>query len=146
MTLVLDEFCPADAESLVYISENMLKVLLCPSIMGTMRARNNEIKLCEGVARIITANASPPANWVGHKMTWTDPLRRKSVAFMINKPLCDPSWVAEMASGANNANPSAEGASRIMQERLANAGISLPPTPEVVSAFSRICPRRRRGD
>jgi hypothetical protein len=146
MALVLDEFSPSDSESLVYISENMLKVLLCPSVIGTIRARNNEIKLCEGVARIITANAPSPAAWCGAKIKYSEPLRRKSIVFQITKPLCDPAWVTALAtSSSSSRDPALEAAGALMQARLDSAGIVMPvqivPAPSGLASL--MCPARR---
>jgi hypothetical protein len=145
MALVLDEFSPADSEPLVYISENMLKVLLCPSVIGTIRARNQEIKLCEGVARIITANAASPADWCGAKITYSEPLRRKSIVFQITKPLCDPRWVSGLVGSASSRDPAIEAAGALMQARLASAGIAMPvllaPAPSGLASL--MCPVRR---
>ena len=145
MALVLDEFCPSDSESLVYVSENILKVLLCPSVMGTIRARNNEIKLCEGVARIITANASSAAAWCGPKIKYSEPLRRKSIVFQITTPLCDPRWVSGLVGSDSSRDPAIETASDLMQARLASAGLALPvqivPAPSGLASL--LCPARR---
>ena len=145
MALVLDEFSPSDSESLVYVSENILKVLLCPSVMGTIRARNNEIKLCEGVARIITANASSAAAWCGAKIKFSEPLRRKSIVFQITSPLCDPRWVSGLVGSASSRDPAIETASDLMHVRLAAAGLELPvqivPAPSGLASL--LCPARR---
>ena len=45
----------------------MLKVLLSPRQAGTLRARQKDIKLCEGVVRIITSSAVEGKTGVGRK-------------------------------------------------------------------------------
>ena len=111
-----------------------------------MRARNNEIKICESVARIITGNASSPSAWLGRTIPWSGPLKRKSIAFQIRRPLSNPTWNADLnaTGGGSSSNATVvDGASTIMQRRLADAGLAAPPTLEVVPGLSRFCPRRR---
>jgi len=143
MALVLDEFSPSDSESLVYISETMLKVLMCPSTPGTIRARNQEIKLCEGVARILTANASTASEWCGRSIKWSDPLARKTMVFQVTAPLCSRVWVNSLSSAVSSCGPSQQ-ASILLRSRLAAAGVEAPVQQPVAPTglSSLLCPRR----
>jgi hypothetical protein len=87
MVWVLDEFSPCDAAQLVHCSENLLKILFTCNLKGTLRGRNSDISVSHDVARIITGNADSGAQWVGKGMTWSQPLRRKSVLFQIGSSL-----------------------------------------------------------
>ena len=53
---VLDEFNPADGTQAIYMSENMMKVLLAPQIPGTVRCRNDDKILPMGMPCIFTGN------------------------------------------------------------------------------------------
>lgn len=94
MVWILDEFHPYDSHQLVHCSETMLKVLLSPQMNGTVRGRNDDVKLVSGVARIISANSNSPEAWCGTSSKWSEPLRRKSICFTITEPLCSESWRA----------------------------------------------------
>ena len=50
---LIDEFKPADKESNVYVTESGLKKLFDPSVPCSMRARANDLCICEGVPRIL---------------------------------------------------------------------------------------------
>ena len=91
---VLDEMCPADHAQAIHMSENMMKVLLSPLQPGSIRARNQDLAMPVGLARIITANAENAEEWCGFRLKWTEPLQRKSIVFPISKQLCDEAWRA----------------------------------------------------
>jgi len=144
MVWVIDEFMPADTESQVYITENMLKVLLSPRQSGSLRARNKDIKLPEGVARIITANAKNMEEWVGKKIPCSDPLKRKSIAFIITKPLCSDGWRSQTC-GSVEKDASVEAISHVMMNSMPSSS-SQPssssdlPANTLMSLFG--CPQR----
>ena len=125
MVWVLDEFKPADTESQVYVTENILKVLLSPRQSGTIRARNKDINICEGVVRIITSNATDGQDWCGKNIIWSHPLRRKSITFRITKPLIPSGYFKSKDVGSG---PDVSAISELMSSRLA------PETEEQPSA------------
>jgi hypothetical protein len=136
MVWVLDEFKPADTESQVYVTENMLKVLLSPRQSGTIRARNKDIKICEGVVRIITSNAIDGQDWCGKKIPWSDPLKRKSIRFSITKPLIPSGYFKSKDVGSN---PDVCAISDLMASRLAPEDEEQP----LPSMSSWSCPWRQ---
>ena len=133
---ILDEFKPADTDSQVYVTENMLKVLLSPRQSGTLRARNNDIKLPEGVVRIITSNAVDGQDWCGKKILYSDPLKRKSIMFKITKPLIPSGYFQSKDVGHD---PDVSAISDLMASRLA------PDVEEetLASRASWTCPWRQ---
>ena len=94
----------------------MLKVLLSPRQAGTLRARNTDIKLPEGVVRIITSNAVDGQDWCGKKIPWSDPLKRKSIRFNITKPLIPSGYFQSKDVGRD---PDVSSISDLMASRLA---------------------------
>jgi hypothetical protein len=104
MVWILDEFSPSDSQQLVHMSETMLKVLLTPQMGGTLRGRNEDVKMVPGVARLISANSASPQAWCGTNSDWSEPLRRKSICYNIGQPLCSDAWRAQAASETANEN------------------------------------------
>ena len=97
MAWVLDEFHPYDAQQNVHMSETMMKVLLTPQMAGTIRGRNEDVKMISGVARLISANSGSPEAWCGTMSAWSEPLRRKSICYSIEQPLCSDAWRSQAA-------------------------------------------------
>ena len=122
MVWVLDEFTPCDHDQVVHCSENMLKILFSPSTASTPRGRNNDMEICPGVARIITANADSPQAWCGDKIEWSEPLRRKSVTFSITQPLCKEGWW-NSEEAVSPIDAIVEVASASMAKRMRAAGV-----------------------
>ena len=104
MAWILDEFHPFDGQQLVHMSETMLKVLLTPQMAGTIRGRNEDVRLVPGVARLISANSNSPEAWCGTASAWSEPLRRKSICYTISAPLCSEQWRLHAAEQSNNDN------------------------------------------
>ena len=104
MAWILDEFHPFDSQQLVHMSETMLKVLLTPQMGGTLRGRNDDVKLVPGVARLISANSASPQAWCGTASTWSEPIRRKSICYNIHRPLCSEAWRLQAAIDNTNDN------------------------------------------
>ena len=128
MVWVLDEFKPADTVSNVYCTETMLKCLFNPAEPCTLRARNVDIKVCDGIPRIITSNADSLENWCGSDIECSDPLKRKCIVFVIRKPLLSSEWVRSIQSAANlDLDDSATDA--LMAKRLHDAGSSSSDAP-----------------
>ena len=117
---LIDEFLPADKESNVYCTESGLKKLFDPSVPVSMRARANDLCICEGVPRIITANAGSLEEWLGPGIECSAPLRRKSIVFVVSSPLVSKSWVDGLKDAAAT-NVSASGISDVMRARMASA-------------------------
>ena len=146
-TWILDEFSPADTESNVYMNETMLKCLFNPSEPCSLRARNKDVIVCEGIPRIITSNAASLEEWCGKRIPCTDPLRRKCIVFVVTKPLCSPAWIASLKSSAHT-DLELSAATTLMQERFQ---ASVPNLPAVVAGGSSSssgltlfgCPLRR---
>ena len=89
---VIDEMNPSDQQQTVHVSENMMKVLMAPTVQGSIRGRNNDIVLPRGVPRIFTGNAENAQQWCGHRVKWTEPLQRKAIVFEITQPIVPASW------------------------------------------------------
>ena len=45
-----------------------------------------------GVARILTANATPVQEWCRDRVLWSAPLKRKCIVFRVTRPLVVPNW------------------------------------------------------
>jgi hypothetical protein len=103
--LVLDEISPADSVGVQYISENMLKIVLNIPTAGDIRARGENARWASYVFRTITTNANSPAHWMGPKMTFSEPLQRKSIWFQLTHPIALSDWSAEpsMSTGEDSA-------------------------------------------
>ena len=97
MAWILDEFHPYDSQQLVHMSETMLKVLLTPQMGGTLRGRSDDVKMVPGVARLISANSASPQAWCGAASAWSEPIRRKSICYNIEQPLCSEAWRVQAA-------------------------------------------------
>ena len=89
---VLDEMNPADPTQAIHMGENMMKVLLAPTVPGSVRCRNEDMQLPAGVLRIFTGNAASAQEWCGHRAKWTEPLQRKSVVYVLGKPIVPKAW------------------------------------------------------
>ena len=129
---ILDEFSPAETESNVYVNETMLKCLFSPSDPCTLRARQKDVMVCEGIPRIITSNAASLEQWCGKRIECTDPLKRKCIVFVVTKPLCSPAWIASLKSSAHT-DLGLSAATILMQERFQ---ASVPDFPAAVSSSS----------
>ena len=89
--------------------------------------------------RIITANAADIDDWRGSRLNWDEPMQRKCIVFVIDKPLCDDAWrrgqIAEVAEeDADEENHAAE-ATRGLNE---NVGARLPVPPPQVSLITSL--------
>ncbi len=91
-SICLDEFCLSDRDACQYMSQNMLKVLCDPTGSGNLRARAKNVRLIGDTARLFTTNATSVAEWAGARFKFTAPLLRKSIVFIINRPLVLPGW------------------------------------------------------
>jgi hypothetical protein len=138
MVWILDEFSPSDGAQLVHCSENMLKILFTCNLKGTIRGRNSDVVLSHSVARIITGNASSPTEWVGKTVSWSAPLRRKSVAFQIRAPLCSAAWRVQTPVSSADSASAASTASAIMLARV-RTHHAAPQLPVVASSRSSGC-------
>ena len=92
MTLCLDEFCLNDTVSLQYVSDNVLKGLFDPQSSVNLRARGRNARLTPDVARVMTTNASSPAEWCGTRVRWSQPLARKCIVFVLTQPVVPVNW------------------------------------------------------
>ena len=55
---VMDEMNPSDSTQAIHMGENMMKVLMAPTVPGSVRCRNADLMLPAGVLRIFTGNAA----------------------------------------------------------------------------------------
>jgi hypothetical protein len=105
MVWVIDEVSPGDANQLAFSSENILKVLLNPSMAGTINAKHGSIELPAMLPRIFTCNNTSANDWCSNggrnkSLKWEPPHARKSIYFQLKEPLCLPDWKAKAtASG-----------------------------------------------
>jgi hypothetical protein len=105
MVWVIDEVSPGDANQLAFSSENILKVLLNPSMAGTINAKHGSIELPAMLPRIFTCNNTSAIDWCSNggrnkSLKWEPPHARKSIYFQLKEPLCLPDWKAKAtASG-----------------------------------------------
>ena len=91
-SICLDEFCLSDRDACQYMSQNMLKVLCDPTGSGNLRARAKNVRLIGDTARLFTTNATTVAEWAGTRLKFTAPLLRKTIVFIISRPLVPPGW------------------------------------------------------
>eukprot|EP00972_Heterocapsa_arctica_P057944 8548853-Heterocapsa_arctica.AAC.1 len=113
---------------------------------GSIRARNTDIKLSAGVARIMTANATSLADWLGLKImggrrTVPNPTQRKSITFVITKKLCSQRWRDAVSSSAGVDSTVAD-ATAIMTARM-QAELPLVVAPPAPATGLWGCPLRR---
>ena len=105
MVWIIDEVSPGDLSQLAFSSENILKVLLNPSMAGSINAEHGSIELPAMLPRIFTCNNSSPADWCSNggrnkTLKWEAPHARKSIFYQLRAPLCLPGWKdAAAASG-----------------------------------------------
>jgi hypothetical protein len=148
---VLDEFSPHDRDAVQYASEAMLKTLFSPVSSGNLRARNSNVNLPAGVARIITCNACSPQQWVGKGILWSEPLKRKSILFQLSLPLVVANWskVPEFMNVGAEAASASLPLERARELLLASPpplplASLVPPPPVDRSALAQfLCPTRR---
>jgi hypothetical protein len=143
MTWILDEFSPSDTSSNVYCSESILKVLFNPSEPCSYRARNEDVKICAGVPRVITSNATSLAEFLGPGIACSDPLKRKCIVFNVQKPLVSQAWVASLRTHAA-ADLEVGATSTCMSDRMRTVPVVVTALP--ASSSSSSCPlacRRR---
>ena len=136
MTWVLDEFSPADRDQVQFMSSDMMKVLMSTTIQGTLRSRYENVSLPPGLARVITGNSASPEEWTGKRVPWAAPLQRKSLVFVITKPLLRAEARQQLADKASSEVLTE--ATAFMQRELADA----LPAEEEASASRFVCPRR----
>ena len=143
-----DEFTPSDHDSQIYISNDILKCMLTVPMNSDCRARNQNLRIPAGIPRIITSNAKNGAEWVGRKLSWSEPIRRKAVFFNLSgaSPLVAREWW-EHELGRNEASQCHFGRSSgvgTMSSILAARAALVPvPEPEPPTPRSLICPLRR---
>jgi hypothetical protein len=148
---VLDEFSPHDRVAVQYASEDMLKTLFSPVSPGNLRARNSNVNLPAGVARLITTNAASPREWVGKGIRWSEPLQRKSILFQLTLPLVEANWskLPQNADvGVSSGSLPVERARELLlsQPPPLPAASLLPPVSETDSRSAlaqMLCPARR---
>ena len=68
MILVLDEFHPYDTSQLIYVSETIMKQIVCPSEVTNIRARNFDIQIPKHIPRILTGNVPEEVQGLEHSM------------------------------------------------------------------------------
>ena len=100
MVWVIDEVSPGDSNQLAFSSENILKVLLNPSMAGTINAKHGSIELPALVPRIFTCNNTSASDWCSNggrnkSLKWELLHARKSIWFQLKEPLCLPDWKAK---------------------------------------------------
>jgi hypothetical protein len=91
-SVMLDEFCLSDEQSLQYFSETMAKCLFDPSLAASLRCRERNARLVPDTARVMTSNATSLEAWAGSRLHFSLPLKRKIIAFIIKEPLVPVAW------------------------------------------------------
>jgi hypothetical protein len=109
MIVILDELHPYDREQLVHVSETIMKQVICPSEIASFRGRNTDVKIPKNIPRILTGNVPPEIQgddtsaiqrWYGSQVTFTPPLARKAIYFVLVDPLCSASFRKESRAAA----------------------------------------------
>jgi hypothetical protein len=77
---------PSDREQIVHASENSFKTRLNPTMTRTVGARNKDFVVPAMVPILLTGSAESFEHWFGSKISWSPPIRRKSIAFSITEP------------------------------------------------------------
>lgn len=135
MCWVIDDVSPGDTNQLAYSSENILKVLLNPSMSGTVNAKHGSIDLPAMVPRIFTCNNKSPQDWCSNgernrNLVWELPHARKSIFFQLKAPLCLPGWKAVAADRGLlevcQSEVVIEGARTVMLAKAARIPASVP--------------------
>ena len=152
MVWILDEFSPADKETQCYASEDLLKCLLTTTLVADLRGRNHNVKVPAGMRRIVTSNAETRQEWVGAKMKWSEPLRRRALVFKLTggRPLVAHEWwldplVTGGATGAASSDAASERATSVLASRAALISVDefVPPPVVPQSVLTTLlCPRR----
>ena len=126
MVWILDEFSPGDKETQCYASEDLLKCLLTTNLVADLRGRNHNVKVPAGVLRIVTSNAETGQDWVGAKIKWSEPLRRRALVFKMTggRPLVAHEWwldplVTGGATGAASSDAVSVRATSVLANRTA---------------------------
>ena len=144
---VCDEFTPSDHDSHIYMSNDILKRMLTVPMNSDCRARNQNLRIPAGIPRIITSNATNGAEWVGRKLSWSEPIRRKAVFFNLSggSPLVAREWW-EHELGRNEASQChfgrSSGVGTVSCILAARAALIPVPEPEPPTLRSLICPLR----
>ncbi len=152
MVWILDEFSPGDKETQCYASEDLLKCLLTTNLVADLRGRNHNVKVPAGVLRIVTSNAETGQDWVGAKIKWSEPLRRRALVFKMTggRPLVAHEWwldplVTGGATGAASSDAVSVRATSVLADRVALIPVDefVPPpvVPQTVLG-ALLCPRR----
>ncbi len=151
MVWILDEFSPGDKETQCYASEDLLKCLLTTNLVADLRGRNHNVKVPAGVLRIVTSNAETGQEWVGPKIKWSEPLRRRALVFKMTggRPLVAHEWwksplVNGSTIGAFSCEAVSERASSVLASRTAliPADVEAPPLAPQSVLGALLCPRR----
>jgi len=132
---VIDEFNPADSTQAIYMSENLMKVLLSPQVPGSVRCRNDDKMLPIGLPRIFTGNAESVEEWCGYRCRWSEPLQRKAIVFNITQPLCKESW-RKPEDGNNEHNENAVEVARVLSETHGNLFVDAPAPPSLAGRLT----------
>jgi hypothetical protein len=102
--VLLDEFSPGDQQQNRNLSPEAMKVLLDVKNLGSVWTRFGDT-IIPPCARIFTANHSNPQSWVGERFQWSAPMQRKSVCFVITKPLLPRAGAASEVAAPSTAVP-----------------------------------------
>ena len=130
---IVDEMMPADGSQTVYMSENMMKTFLTPLAPASIRCRNSDLVLPAGMPRIITANATSAEERCGYCCKWSKPLERKSIVFVIKKPLCNDRWRRGLVENAEENDDDCDDAVKIMRDSVAGRFAPPPAAPPSVA-------------
>jgi hypothetical protein len=147
-----DEMCPGDKDSQIYMSNNILKCMLTVTMNADIRAREKNIRIPAGLVRIFTSNARDNNEWVGRHLSFSEPMRRKSITFNISggTPLVSPDWWThslgvQEAARCRAGRVSRHGAmSDVLEARAAliPESPSRPPRQEYSFLTWALCPHR----
>ncbi len=101
--IVMDELQVACADSVQYIGEGILKSVLDPTAGCSVRCRGRNAFFPPNTARIITANAASAVAWCGARLRWTEPLQRKCIVVVIDRPVVVPRWSSQTTGISSSA-------------------------------------------
>ena len=127
-TWLIDDWKPADGESTIYITENMLKVMFNRSEPCSFRARNEDVIIPAAFQIIITANADSMKSWLGYKIPASEPILRKCIVFDIREHLLGGEWLTYQSPGGSEHQGDAPS---LMTARLDAACARMPVRPVV---------------
>ena len=130
---ILDEFSPADHAQAIHMSENMMKVLVEPNVPGSTRCRNEDLQLPAGVMRTFTGNADSPVQWCGNRVPWSEPLQRKSIVYVIDKPLVSELW--RQPENHEENGDAAEDIMNALHENVGDVFDEPPAEPSIVEGL-----------